>query len=495
MQLNDQKARQLAIALTQATGLLLGSATAYAAEPVATPSMSAPNMPAAVAETNSTFDFQPSALLEKGWLVDSAVLIYQEADSRVQAIEPAIRVQKDLGDQHIVTAKLVLDSLTGASPNGATSANVPQSFTGASGGSAYGGGGGGEQENENENENEGAGQSGKVTPANQLPLDDEFKDTRVAATIGYSMPIATDTRLSLGANASSEYDFLSFGASGGLARDFNDKNTTVSADLNVEFDQIDPVGGAPIGLSNMFAAQKAGSDNKTLAELLFGVTQVINRHAIVQLNYGLSLSNGYQTDPYKVLTAVDANGNLLHDPQASLANQYLYLYEQRPDSRTRQSLFAGLKYGFDRGDVLDASYRLSSDDWGVVSHTLDAKYRYQIGEQFFVEPHLRYYQQSAADFYHSYLVQGRDFNLSADGSVDPLLSNASADSRLGAFDATTFGIKLGMDLANDRELSFRVEQYQQNPRDVVTIGGNLAGQVLQPDLSATFAQVAYRFKW
>jgi hypothetical protein len=125
---------------------------------------------------------------------------------------------------------------------------------------------------------------------------------------------------------------------------------------------------------------------------------------------------------------------------------------------------------------------------------LDAKYRYVFGDKYFVEPHVRYYTQTAADFYKSYLVQGQDFNINA-GKIDPLVSEASADSRLGAFNATTVGVKLGMSLPHDRELSLRVEQYDQTAQDVKPIGGQLAGQTLQPDLSATFVQLGYTFKW
>ena len=194
-----------------------------------------------------------------------------------------------------------------------------------------------------------------------------------------------------------------------------------------------------------------------------------------------------------MLSVVDASGNLLTEPTAP--NRGVYLFESRPDSRTRHSIYSGLKYGFDRGDVLETSYRFTSDDWGIQSHTLDAKYRYHFADQqYYVEPHVRYYTQNAADFYHSYLQQGRDVNVSASG-VQALVEHASADSRLGAFDAVTYGVKFGMQLPKDRELTLRIEQYEQQAQDVKTIGGQLSNQILQPDLSATWVQLGYQFKW
>ena len=123
--------------------------------------------------------------------------------------------------------------------------------------------------------------------------------------------------------------------------DFNQKNTTLSAGLSFEFDQIDPVGGAPKPLTSMFSQQKDGGDNKTVTDVLLGVTQVLNRHAVLQLNYSASLMSGYQSDPYKVLSVVDASGNLLAEPTAP--NRGVYLFESRPDSRTRHSIYSGLK--------------------------------------------------------------------------------------------------------------------------------------------------------
>ena len=58
----------------------------------------------------------------------------------------------------------------------------------------------------------------------------------------------------------------------------------------------------------------------------------------------------------------------------------------------------------------------------------------------YVEPHARYYSQSAADFYNLYL-----------NSTDSLPEFTSADARLGKFNAATLGVKFGMELDGGRE--------------------------------------------
>ena len=41
------------------------------------------------------------------------------------------------------------------------------------------------------------------------------------------------------------------------------------------------------------------------------------------------------------------------------------------------------------------------DDWGVTSQTLDARYHWNFSPNSYLEPHVRYYTQSAADFYRT----------------------------------------------------------------------------------------------
>lgn len=435
-----KKSKGLALALTQASAALLGTA-------------------APLAHAADTAD---------SWLVDSAALYYQEADGRVQAAEPVVSLKKDFGDEHVLNLKAVVDSLTGASPNGAAPANVNQTFTGPSGGGEY------------------------TTPAGALPLDGEFKDTRVALSASWTQPIAENTRATVGGNVSSEFDFTSLGVSGALARDFNNKNTTLSAGLNLEFDSIKPVGGAPDPLTRMDDDTKVGDDSRTQYDLMLGVTQVLNRHSLLQLNYGLSASSGYHTDPYKLLTVLDAADNLVLDPSTGY---YQYLFESRPDSRMRHSVFAEYKYIFTE-DVIDLSLRYTTDDWGITSNTVDAKYFWSLGAHWYLEPHLRWYTQTEADFWKPYLKDGVDVNIVAPDDIRPLLTEASADPRLGAFDATTFGLKVGYRFGQDNELSLRVEQYdQQASAPAAPATGNLAGQQLMPDTSALMVQFGYRFRW
>jgi len=404
---------------------------------------------------------------ENDWQFDTAILYYGETD-RVSLLEGVISATKDFGDQRVLNTKLVIDTLTGASATGAVSQPYAQTFSRPSGDGQY------------------------TTSPNELPLDDTFKDTRVQLSANWTQPIYKDTRVNLGGNISREYDYLSVGTSVSAERDFYNKNTTALFGLSYQFDSIDPVGGGPIGLSTMvvdggqFGTGDAGedafeaafdqtritdTDDKSTIDALFGLTQVINRRMLVQLNYSYSTSNGYLNDPYKLLSLVNNNG----ETQS-------VLHENRPDSRAKHSVYAQTKYAFDNA-VADVSYRFATDDWDITSHTIDSKLRYNLSESDYIQPHFRYYQQSEADFYRPYL-----------NDVDALPAFASADYRLGEMTAITVGLKYGHKMNNGHEWGVRAEYYQQDPKNAGFENiGVLASQDLYPSVKAFILQFSYSF--
>ncbi len=408
--------------------------------------------PGAHAQDNPPAGTQTDA---KAWEVDAALLYYSEKD-RVNAAEPVIRARKKLGEDEFLTLRLVIDSLTGSSPNGATPTNAPQTFTTPSGISTY------------------------TTNANETPLDPSFLDTRVALNAEWEKPLSQNLRAQFSVNGSNEYDYTSLGLAATFLRDFNRRNTTLSLGLSYNADSVDPVGGAPLGLSAVptsAPASKAtldGSLNKNVTELLIGLTQVIDRKTLMQFNYSYGKDDGYLTDPYKLLSVVDGvTGDLrLVDP---------YVYEKRPDTRSRQSLYWKTQHQFNK-DVLTTAYRYYWDDWGISAHTVDLRYRWEFGNGHYLQPHLRYSKQDAADFYRHSLVDGQ------------IPVYASADYRLGDMTTTTYGLKYGVPLSRNREFSVRAEMMSQtgeeSPADAI---GSQRSQNLFGGTDALILQLGYSF--
>jgi hypothetical protein len=398
------------------------------------------------------------------WSLDSTLLYYGESDDRVQDISAAVSAQRDFGDDRKLSATLTADTLTGASASGAIALGRPQTFTSPSGRAVY------------------------TTNAGDVPLDDTFLDTRFALNASWTQPLARLYTLSAGLGFSTEYDYTHLGANLSLARDFNKRNTTLSAGVAWSQDDIDPVGGRPIPLSQMLdvgdgSNKIGGSEGKDVLDLLLGFTQVLNRTTVLRVNYSYSDSSGYLNDPYKLLSVVDPlTGDTLTRVPAGQGPDGIYLFESRPDTRTKQSLYAEVKHSFGT-PVMHFTYRFMTDDWGIDSNTAEVRLRWPLGDGY-IEPQLRYYTQSAADFYHASLVSGT-----------ALPRYASADFRLGEFDATTVGVKYGHGTASGNEWSIRAEYYQQSgsvPREQIV--GNQANREQYPDLSAVIVQFGYRFR-
>ena len=401
---------------------------------------------------------------EPKWDFNTSLLYYGEDEGRVQDASFKSIIRRLYTDDRTLSIGFTVDALTGATPSGAIRQDGPQSFTRPSGSGSY------------------------TEPGGKLPLDDTFRDTRVAITAGWQQPAGEKGLLSVGASVSKEYDYLHTGVNASYAHDFNNRNTMVSAGFAFASDSIEPVGGAPIPLTNMLdiddTSNRVGDQDKDVLDLVLGVSQVVSKNFLIQANYSLSQSDGYLNNPYKVLSLVDGvtGDTLPRTPGPNGGPSGQYLFESRPDERTQHSLYTQAKY-YMNGKVLDASYRYMTDDWEIDSHTLDVRYRIPIGDTSYLEPHIRYYTQSEAEFYR----------LSLDSSA-PLPQYASSDYRLGNFDGITAGLKYGWKTRNDNDMSLRVEWYQQSGTvPVEQLIGNQAGRDNYPDLNALIVQFSYRF--
>lgn len=398
------------------------------------------------------------------WNFETALLYYGEDNDRVQDISVSVLGTKSYVDDRILTLGLTADALTGASPNGSLPQSVVQTFTQPSGKDTY------------------------DTSPNDLPIDDTFRDTRLAVTGSWQQPLGRLYLMNVGVSASKEFDYLHLGLNAKISRDFNNRNTTLSGGFAIASDEVDPIGGTPTGLSQMLnvgdLSNRGGSESKELFDVILGVTQVINRKLVAQLNYSYSSSSGYLSDPFKLVSLVDGvTGEAVPNlPMPSDGPSHIYLHENRPDNRSKHSLYAQAKY-FMSGKVLDISYRHMNDDWEIDSHTVDLRYRWPMSSSSYIEPHFRYYTQTAADFYTLSLING-----------EALPDYASADYRLGEFDAITLGIKYGWKTGKGNPMNARLEFYQQSGRVARRqLIGNQVNQDNYPDLNAVIFQFGYGF--
>jgi len=416
---------------------------------------------------------QSGAEGEQPWQADAGLLYYKENGGRVQTAEPVVALRKDYGDERVLDLTFSFDSLSGGSPNGAIPSKKAQTFATPSGTSLKAASG------VPVTYTTASGQTvatlSKVTlytvAPGELPLDKNFYDRRLAVDIGWSQPLGANNHVSVGGHLSKELDFLSAGGSASISRDFDSKNTTLGLSVNGEIDSIQPIGGAPVEGSEYTLLEKQGHKSKDVLGAALGLTQVMTRIWVTQINLAYDSSHGYLTDPYKVVSVLDGSG-------ANLG----YRFETRPGDRTRESIYFGNKVAIGH-TALDLSARHGKDSWGIKSDTVDARWRFNLSDDegaLYLEPHARWYRQSAADFYSLYLDGG-----------SALPAHYSADQRLAAFTGKTLGLKLGVPVGDTSEFSVRLESYQQTPKVTTSALPQLIGLDLNPGLKTVIFQVGW----
>jgi Protein of unknown function (DUF3570) len=187
--------------------------------------------------------------------------------------------------------------------------------------------------------------------------------------------------------------------------------------------------------------------------------------------------HGYLNDPYKITSVLDGSGNSIG-----------YVYESRPDVRTRKSAFLENRAAFGRMSA-GLSLRYMKDDWQIHSDTAQIHVHWSFANrQSYFEPTIRWYRQTAAAFYTPWLTIGEKSSV----------GNEASDSRLGAFHALTYGVKYAHKLSSatglaGSEFSVRLEYYQQIQDRLLAAPELLQNLDLYPGLKAILVQFGWRF--
>jgi hypothetical protein len=411
---------------------------------------------AGAARSQETHMAPPGSGLLEDWSVDSALAYYHE-DGRIQAIEPVVDVAKVFADGQALNFNATFDALSGASPNGALTSRTAQTFASPSGKPKH----------------------QYTTAPGQLPADPDYKDDRIAVGGNWTVPFTRVDQVSVGGKVSAEDDFISATVNASIAHDFNEKNTTLSFGIDNEYDSIHPIGGAPVPGSDYALAEKqTGGKTKDGVGVLLGVTQVITRNWLSEFNISVDRFTGYLSDPYKITSIINSGGGTAG-----------YEYENRPDQRTRKSGYWENRVAWNSQVSTALSLRYMSDDWGVRSDTAQLHLRWSLSNrERYIEPTVRWYRQTAADFYTPFILN----------TEKPTTSYESSDSRLGAFHALTYGVKFAQKLPGlgsraESEFSVRAEYYQQTFDERMPVPAGLQGLDLYPGLKAILVQIGWRF--
>jgi len=232
--------------------------------------------------------------------------------------------------------------------------------------------------------------------------------------------------LSAGSSYSQESDYISRGISLSGTLSDGSKNTTISLGTAYNSDTVD------LNKPAVIDSKKSESPrSKRVFSALFGVTQVMSQNDIMQIIVTWTHGKGYYSDPYK-------------DPDV------------RPDMRRMFTFMTRWNHHFEAPDgTARLSYRYYTDTFGIRAHTLNVEYVQALPHGWEITPMVRYYSQSAADFY---VPTGDDPFVAA--RVDGM-QYYSGDQRLSAFGAFSYGVRVAKELGRSWMADVKYENYEQ----------------------------------
>lgn len=218
---------------------------------------------------------------------------------------------------------------------------------------------------------------------------------------------------SVGYSEEDDYRAVYAGVDG--LRHFNNEMTSIAVSFSYSSDDLFPTDARRFN--------RVESEHKQSASAFVSVSQIVNRTTTLQSAITITHQQGYLSDPYK-------------------------LRDVRPDDKTQLAWSGALRRFFiDADAALHVNYRFYHDDYGISSHTLDMAWHQNLGRRFQLIPALRYYTQSAADFYSS-----------IDNFLRPLDAYQSSDARLSGFGAISGSLGL-VTRVNDWSFNLTAERY------------------------------------
>lgn len=315
-----------------------------------------------------------------------------------------------------------------------------------------------------------------------------------------------EAELNAGAGISDEKDYQSIFGNLGTRLDFNQKRTVMDLGLSYTSSETkaildhdatpyiyessagfksysDTHSASQIELSGVSKSQILTGNRQDLGTHL-GLAQILNKNALLEISFGYTRSTGYMDNPYKAVTAVFIEPGQIPDASGQLTGNVRALLEKRPDERNQW--VGNLRY-VQHIDALDSAlhfdYRYFHDDWGIDAHTFEADWVQPVADGWVVTPRVRYYSQSAADFYTPYLVSKQttpgkvqSFDSNGNATVSQLNyaslpANYSSDQRLSGYGALSGGIVISKKFAKGVSIEAGAEYYAHAGALKLGVGG------------------------
>ncbi|WP_242929228.1 DUF3570 domain-containing protein [Pontibacter vulgaris] len=287
-------------------------------------------------------------------------------------------------------------------------------------------------------------------------------DTRTHINVGLSRrnSISRVTK-SINAGFSTEYDYTSFSAGLGWAKESQDGNREVSINGQAFFDTWHIIYPQELrGRGDLVSTDKRQSYNLSAT-----VIQVINRKLQASISSDLVYQTGLLSTPFH---------------RVYFREQEEARVEQLPDSRLKYPIGVRINYYLSDYVTTRFFYRFYADNWGVIANTIELETPVKIGPFFSVYPFYRYYQQTAADYFAPY----KEHNLLQEFYTSDYDLSAFTSHKVGLgvrysplFGISTFELPFTSNNSMFKSIDLRAAQYWR--------GDGLKAYIISTDLGFT----------
>ncbi|MEZ5540696.1 MAG: DUF3570 domain-containing protein [Pseudomonadota bacterium] len=219
-----------------------------------------------------------------------------------------------------------------------------------------------------------------------------------------------NSTISVSYTNSTENDYEANTASFGISMDMFENMTTVSMGYIRGWDTVQN------NLDDTFSRDVNRQNYK------LGLSQVITKDMVMELNYEGITDEGFLNNPYRTVRWYDE----LNNTSGTQPEMY-------PNTRTSSAVALRARYYLPYRAAISGEYRYFTDTWGIDAHTLEAGYTHPLAGGWTVDGHYRYYTQGAADFYSDLFPHEDAQNFLA------------RDKELSTFSSHTFGVRLSYD--------------------------------------------------
>ena len=290
-------------------------------------------------------------------------------------------------------------------------------------------------------------------------MAEQPKESRTMPILGTNVYLGPAT-LALSGGFSNEPDFMSTFGSTNFSLELNNKLTTLSAGYSLTGNEITRSGGGGSGHHSGFS--DVLEEKSTFNKFYWGMSQVLSKNTLLQVNAGFTAQRGYLSNPYKYvyirgeITAEEYYD--LDDVGADDGDWAKYtdlevvgidvFREVRPRDRDQWFFATQMNQHI---PALDASvhfnYRYYKDSWKIRSHTFELDWYQSLPFGMTVTPSVRYYSQSSAEFFAPYFLAPR-----ADGHY-------SSDYRLSDYGKLSSGLSVSKQFSKGVRLDAGFEYY------------------------------------